>query len=1156
MSLATVEPREQKFLARFENVWASLRRFQVARGLCWSLLAVTAGLTLLAWADFAWELSRTTRLAGLAGLGLFTLAILASRVVAPWRWWTRPRTAVEIEKRFPLLGQRIRTVVQYGGLPEALVHSEGVAPSLVEALEEETDIQVRPLPIDRLVPWGRARAIAVLAVLPALGLLILAAGNVEWRIALRRVFLSPIAYTTIQVAPGNVRIEQGESVPVTVELKGRVQRDVVLYTRPESRPDAPWKAVELPKGERGPDARRATILEKVKDPIAYRVVAGPAQSPVYKVSVRYPLTLTTFQADVRPPAYTRVKPGTVKGGDLQVIEGTEVTLRISFDARPSEVALIVTDPLARPKKDTPDTASKPIPLRDEGSTYSAALTLDKSLYYRIEARTADGRLLPKNKYKIDVHEDRAPRVSFDEPDEALEVHPLAEVKNRIRASDDFGLTRAGIVFQFNNGEEQTLIVSDFDPKAEKPTTSAALEETLLLEKLAASPTDSLTYYAFAEDNYPKGAKRAETDLRFLDIRPFKREYKASEPGSGMEGTDEFVTLTELIARQRFNLTRAKRLASHKPADKVPADDPLKIAGFEETLVNLIKEFTEGVEGVVNQRVEPLHQAEEAMLASVEALDRGKNAEAPPHMSEAVRRLIEVRDTLRVLIGNDSALARMLRQFDRSQAQKIRKPKKEAEEAEAIAAEIEQLADDEDFVYATLAAMANPAPAPGDSPAPAGTGDPKEPKEPKEGEKPEPKEDGPKGEKGQARQDAPKGDGKGKPTAGDKPGAGDKPEDKEGGVGPKKDDRRDAIERQEKIADMARDIEERLKKLEAASNLAKARMAKAAETTEKAAGALARGGTKEAKETAKAGAAMLHELARQVKGELAKEVADELAMARDLAEELAEREAELGRMADQKGDPGAPGQGEKGEPTEPGPGTKGQGGTGLGDLTVEERLERINEAAKTLEELLKGAAQRAEGPSAEKVRELLEETPATEIVERVGELYLGGKTPEAKGEARDLAKTFEALASRLDTIHRGIVAPELAALVETDRRVEELMDRLKELRTNAEITEWHRQATALIRDLEKAGLNEAAATLTEVLNAGGWVNGPTDWHWGGTVPVAYTNALRAVVKSIQDKIQDMILKDLVSARDEATPPEFKELVERYYEVLSKQGAARK
>ena len=53
---------------------------------------------------------------------------------------------------------------------------------------------------------------------------------------------------------------------------------------------------------------------------------------------------------------------------------------------------------------------------------------------------------------------------------------------------------------------------------------------LLLEKLAASPTDSVTYYAFAEDNYPGRPRRTETDLRYIDIRPFKREYKLGESG--------------------------------------------------------------------------------------------------------------------------------------------------------------------------------------------------------------------------------------------------------------------------------------------------------------------------------------------------------------------------------------------------------------------------------------------------------------------------------------------------------------------------------------------------------------------------------------------------------------------------------------------------
>jgi len=47
-------------------------------------------------------------------------------------------------------------------------------------------------------------------------------------------------------------------------------------------------------------------------------------------------------------------------------------------------------------------------------------------------------------------------------------------------------------------------------------------------------------------------------------------------------------------------------------------------------------------------------------------------------------------------------------------------------------------------------------------------------------------------------------------------------------------------------------------------------------------------------------------------------------------------------------------------------------------------------------------------------------------------------------------------------------------------------------------------------------------------------------------------LSSVSLLLQGRIQDLILKDIVSARDEATPPEFKELVDRYYEVLSKES----
>ena len=91
---------------------------------------------------------------------------------------------------------------------------------------------------------------------------------------------------------------------------------------------------------------------------------------------------------------------------------------------------------------------------------------------------------------------------------------------------------------------------------------------------------------------------------------------------------------------------------------------------------------------------------------------------------------------------------------------------------------------------------------------------------------------------------------------------------------------------------------------------------------------------------------------------------------------------------------------------------------------------------------------------------------------------------------------------------------------------------------------------LVRDLEKAGLTDAATALADAFEAGGWDRGVGDDRVR-VVPAA-SRSLSSISILLQGKIQDLILKDMVSARDEATPPEFKELVERYYEVLSEEG----
>jgi hypothetical protein len=64
-----------------------------------------------------------------------------------------------------------------------------------------------------------------------------------------------------------------------------------------------------------------------------------------------------------------------------------------------------------------------------------------------------------------------------------------------------------------------------------------------------------------------------------------------------------------------------------------------------------------------------------------------------------------------------------------------------------------------------------------------------------------------------------------------------------------------------------------------------------------------------------------------------------------------------------------------------------------------------------------------------------------------------------------------------------------------------------------------------------------------------------WAWGTAPhgnrvpPLGYLQNVGGVVEELQREIQELILADLASSRDEAVPPQYQRMVERYYQVLS-------
>ena len=152
------------------------------------------------------------------------------------------------------------------------------------------------------------------------------------------------------------------------------------------------------------------------------------------------------------------------------------------------------------------------------------MTADQS--YEIVAEAADGVSLDVTRYRIQVQPDEPPTVRFVRPDEELAVVPTAEVPIEVQAGDDFGLARIGIAYRVGKGAEESLLLQEH---ASQPLTARALA-MLYLEKHKLSYTDNITYHAFVEDNRPTQPHRVVSELRFIDILPYKQAYQYVEGG--------------------------------------------------------------------------------------------------------------------------------------------------------------------------------------------------------------------------------------------------------------------------------------------------------------------------------------------------------------------------------------------------------------------------------------------------------------------------------------------------------------------------------------------------------------------------------------------------------------------------------------------------
>lgn len=1049
MSATATELRpafRRRFRATARQIWS----LHVGRGVARTLLVATVLVAAVAAVDYVYELPWAARAAALAVVAAVITVLAARWVVRPARAWNRNRVAAELEGLFPRVGQRLRTVAQHGERPAEELARDGVSPGMVTALEEETAEKVKPLPFQAALPV-RPALLAAGAALVCVGVLAAAAVNApEFRIALGRVVLGPAPYTTLTATSSADVVDENTDVDIRATMTGRARPAVVLNVREAG--EAEWRQETMDAADGAFTAR----LPKLRTTTEFFVAAGPERTPARQVVVRHALKLLGAKAEVTAPAYTGLPVATHDNGSFSAVEGSTAKVRFELDRAPVSAALVIKDRAA--PKDPP----RRVEMAVQGQHVSAELPLTADVEYAVEARDADGMPVAANRHRIRVTADQPPSVTFESPGENMEVHTLAEIIMRVRARDDFGLTKVGIVFQVNNEEERTLILQDFtDPNQRE----AKVEQMLMLEQFLLTQKDCVAYYAFAEDGRPDAPQRTTTELRFIDIRPFLRTYRLMDSPDEMPGgmRREIMLLDEVIARQRFNLNQTMRLEARSKV-KIDLAQVEKIAAFENKLAGHTHDLSEFLAGLGVDGAAILQQAEEAMLSAVDSLNGAKFGTAINQERDALRFLMEARETVQVALFKQPPKVRAAaRQFDRIQRQKLRRENEKAETLPQIAEELAKLATEEDDVAKQIAGTGNMGMG-------TGTGEPMP--------KPMPGDDDPKP----------------KPKA----GKGDDP----------------AQEKQDDIAGRAAALEKLAGMAKGLTPLAKSRIGEANKAANAAADALGQGDRPTARKEVDKAREGFRVAAKHVAALAAEEAAQQLAAARDLATDVALQTA----PTEQK----TPGAGNSGESKIPVP--------GLGTAA---------EQAKTLKDVLEklaGSGNEADADAARKAAGLLKSEDIAAAIARLEKPGAGGD----KGERQDLAERFAALGQKLDQAYRETVAPRLEEIARLEREANELE---KKAGAAEDATDWRKvrqQGSEFIEKLDAAGLGSLAGDDVRKGLQNATVAGGREVFGRG---IAATHA-RLVAK-----LQEFVAGDRFATGNEAVPPEYRDLVERYLRALS-------
>jgi len=335
----------------------------------------------------------------------------------------------------------------------------------------------------------------------------------------------------ISVIPGNVTVRRNSDQLITAHVTGMQPGKAQIFARYQSA--GGWEPVAMqrtPSSSSG--ATYQFVFAGLPENVEYYVGAGPLLSPHYKVRVVDLPSVKEIRVTYHYPAWTGMKQVTEEhSGDLRAIEGTDAIIQVETD-HPLKDGQFVLD------------GGQTIHLTGgEGNLYQGSIPMEKDGAYHLAAIDEGQPVRLSEDYFIATDKAAPPEISIARPGGDYRASPIEEVTVGVKGADEFGLKDMRLHYSVNGGpDRETSLLKTPGAK------SADGSYTLPLEDYKLVPGDLVSLYATARD----GHSEARTDISFIQVDPFEREFSQSQQsgGGGGGGGGQSGDQTEISKREK------------------------------------------------------------------------------------------------------------------------------------------------------------------------------------------------------------------------------------------------------------------------------------------------------------------------------------------------------------------------------------------------------------------------------------------------------------------------------------------------------------------------------------------------------------------------------------------------------------------------------